>query len=108
MRLAYLDTSCPLAITFREPGFEQVAERIRSFDMVFSANLLEAEMRSALTREKLTTAPDFSKVRWIFPSRPMTGEIRRVLEHGYVRGADLWHLACALLLAPEPSEITFL
>jgi hypothetical protein len=31
-----------------------------------------------------------------------------VLEHGYLRGADLWHLACALFVVDEPDMLTFL
>jgi hypothetical protein len=27
---------------------------------------------------------------------------------GYLRGADCWHLATALYLAPNPSDLTFL
>jgi len=30
-----------------------------------------------------------------------------VLEHGHVRGVDLWHLACALFLADDPAWIHF-
>jgi hypothetical protein len=41
------------------------------------------------------------------PSRPLGPEFRKVLEHGYVRGADLWHLASALFLAPEPGQLAF-
>ena len=35
-------------------------------------------------------------------------EIKRVLEVGYVRGADAWHLACALYLFADPDDATFL
>jgi len=31
-----------------------------------------------------------------------------VLRHGYVRGADLWHLACALYLKKRVKELLFL
>jgi len=30
------------------------------------------------------------------------------LTHGDVRGADLWHLACALFLTSVPAQIGFL
>lgn len=30
-----------------------------------------------------------------------------LLEVGYLRGADLWHLACALYLVEDPPEISF-
>jgi hypothetical protein len=47
-------------------------------------------------------------VTWIYPNRPLAREIERVAGVGYLRGADLWHLANALFLAPEPRELTFL
>ena len=44
----------------------------------------------------------------MYPNRPLRGEFERVLVEGSVKGADLWHLACALFLAPEPKDLTFL
>ncbi len=44
----------------------------------------------------------------IAPDRALSDEIARVLEAGYVRGADCWHLATALYLSPNPSALTFL
>jgi hypothetical protein len=32
----------------------------------------------------------------------------RVLEVGYLGGADLWHLACALYLVEDPPEMSFI
>jgi len=34
--------------------------------------------------------------------------LKSVAELGSLRGADLWHLACACYLAPNPEDITFL
>ncbi|HEX4935357.1 MAG TPA: PIN domain-containing protein, partial [Gemmatimonadaceae bacterium] len=104
-----LDSSCVVAIATGERSARPLAERLERFDRIFAAPLLEAEVRSVLQREGLAGADvDLSDVRWILPSRPLTDEIERVLEAGYVRGADCWHLACALYLAPEPGEVTFL
>jgi len=30
------------------------------------------------------------------------------MTYGHLKGADLWHLACALVVSPDPGEITFL
>ena len=46
-------------------------------------------------------------VTWIFPDRPLTAEIVRVLRAGSVRGCDLWHLANALYLTEQPAELAF-
>ena len=93
----------------REPGDEAIARRIDQFPRVFSANLLEAELRSVCRRESLLLPQShLSAVIWIEPDRPLSAEIERVLSAGYVRGADCWHLAAALYVAPEPGELTFL
>lgn len=78
-------------------------------DEQVSSNLLEAELRAAIVREGLdvTALPELG-IGWVNPDRPLSSEIVRVLQAGHVRGADCWHLACALYLSPEPSEITFL
>jgi hypothetical protein len=38
----------------------------------------------------------------------LTQEISRVLVAGYLRGADVWHVACALHMSQDPGEVTFL
>jgi predicted nucleic acid-binding protein len=109
MTVAYVDTSCLVAVAFGEPGAEELARRLETYDEVVSSNLLEAELRSALAREEV---PDDSGlldgVSWIFPDRRLTAEIHSVLAAGYQRGADLWHLATALYLAESPADIDFL
>ena len=39
--------------------------------------------------------------------RPLASEFAKVLKAGYLRGADLWHVATALYAARQPSEIWF-
>jgi hypothetical protein len=51
LKLAYADTSYLLAITFGEPGSSRLACRLAQFDVLLSSNLLEAEFKSALSRE---------------------------------------------------------
>lgn len=106
--LAYVDTSVIVAITFGEPGADAILEKVRPFELV-AAPLLEAEWRSACRRN--TIAPDASLLReivWTHAERPLSDELERVFTAGYVRGADAWHLATALYLAPDPRELTFL
>jgi predicted nucleic acid-binding protein len=109
MALAYVDTSCLVAVAFREPGTTALRRRLERFDELFASNLLEAELRSALLRERVEEEPELLRaVSWIVPDRPLAPEIARVLEVGYVRGADCWHLATALYLAEDPTALTFL
>lgn len=109
MKAAYADSSIVVAIAFDERGAAALAKRVKGFELLFSAPLLEAEVRSALHREQRVVDDGLlTPLRWVHPDRPLRPEIIRVLEAGSVRGADCWHLATALYLAPEPSELAFL
>jgi hypothetical protein len=109
VKLAYVDSSCILAIALGERGAAAIERRLGAFDQLASSNLLEAEVCAAFAREGVPSdAPILSTLAWIVPERPLHGEIARVLDAGYVRGADCWHLATALYLADEPTNISFL
>lgn len=110
MKFAYVDSSCLVAIAFDEVGAGRLAARLRRFDRLFSSNLLEAELRSALVREGVDDRADglLSWITWVYPNRPLTAEFARITAAGYLKGADLWHLANALFLAPDRKELTFL
>ena len=109
MNAAYVDTSCLVAVAFGEPGYKTVASRLDRFDYLFASNLLEAELRAAFRREKVN-ADDvlLASLSWVLPDRALTAELKVVLDAGHLRGADAWHLACALYLSPDPSELVFL
>jgi hypothetical protein len=86
-----------------------VVKELQRYDTLVASNFLEAELRSALLREGVEGDPEILRgIAWILPDRPLDGEIRQALRHGYLRGADLWHLASALYLAEDPTELTFL
>lgn len=109
MTTAYVDTSLLVAVALREEEHQQHVARLDSALRLVSSNLLEAELRSALLRELAFAVPPLlRRIEWIFPDRVLTHEIERVLAVGRLRGADLWHVATALYLEPNPSELTFL
>ncbi len=108
MNVAYVDTSVLTAIAFDEPDAAPLARRLGTFERLISSNLLEAEIRAACTREQL----DFqertvSGIEWILPDRALTPEFETVLRSGYLRGADLWHVATALYVYPNPERLSF-
>ena len=108
MKVAYVDTSVLLAVAFAEPEGMSARSRLEGFDLLVASNLLEAELRAALHREDAPAdALLLNRVSWISPDRPLSREITAVLGAGHLRGADLWHLACALYLAPSPRELVF-
>ena len=110
MKACYVDTSALLAVAFNEAGAPAVAGRLRSFGRLIASNLLEAEFRSALIREGIAEGADaiLSMMTWVYPDRPLTPEFSRILRLGRIRGADLWHIACALFLAPEVKGLSFI
>ena len=109
MSITYVDTSTLVAIACDEPGGDQARARLHQFSRLLSANLLEAELRAAFARERLRfDGAVLSRIEWVLPDRPLAVELARVLDAGYLRGADLWHVATALYVAPRAEEIGFI
>ncbi len=108
MSAAYVDTSALVAIAFDERGGASLAGRLAEPAHLLSSNLLEAELRAAFAREEISYTPSLvSGIEWVLPDRPLAPELATVLEAGYLKGADLWHVATALYLAPEPRDLSF-
>ncbi len=100
LKIAYVDSSCLVSVVLGEPGSREILERLSRYDRLFSSPLLEAELQSSLARVgddgKIKNA--LAWFRWVFPYRRLTQEINLVLDAGYLKGPDLWHLSCALFL----------
>lgn len=109
MKSAYVDTSYLVAVAFGEPGSRRLSKSLRKYDRLLASNLLEAELRSALRREKVAGEPSelLAAMTWVHPDRTLSAEMSTILNAGHVRGADLWHLAVALFVDPE-RELDFL
>jgi hypothetical protein len=108
LKPAYVDTSCIVALALderRAVAVRAVLER----HVLYAGNLLEAELAAAMQRNGQAFDPAFTEpLSWILPTRALSPEIEAVQRAGYVRGADLWHLACSLYLSPDPADIAFL
>jgi predicted nucleic acid-binding protein len=108
MKAAFVDSSVIVALALGESAASEVRTRLRQFDRVFASRLLEAELASACRREDIPFDARFlDAIEWVGMSHSLRTEIARVLEHGYVRGADCQHLATALYLSPAPSSLTY-
>ena len=108
MSAAYVDTSVLVAIAFEERDGADMGSRLGAFSRLLSSNLLEAELRAACAREEI----DFSdrlvaSLSWVFPDRSLAPELGAVLVAGYLRGADLWHVASALYVTVAPGDMWF-
>jgi predicted nucleic acid-binding protein len=108
MNVVYVDTSAVLAVLFGEATATRIQAQLNEADVVLSSNLLEAELRGAFQREKLEFDEALlDSITWLLPQRALTGEISTVLTAGYLRGADLWHVACALYADDGGGGISF-
>jgi predicted nucleic acid-binding protein len=107
---AYVDSSCLVAIATGEPGFRELMARLARYERLFSSNLLESEVRSVLRRKRIEENPGslLAWITWVHPGRRLTAEFRQVLDVASLRGADLWHLACALFLRPKDQNLAFI
>ena len=108
MSVAYIDTSALVAIQFNEYGSEILIQILAQYSEVVSSNLLEAELRSACARENHELSKSLlDSIDWILPDRPLTDELIKVLNAGYLQGADLLHVATALYVASNADEVVF-
>ena len=108
--MAYVDTSAILSIVFEEPDWEFTARRLAEFTVLLSSNLLEAEMRSAFEREGIAFDPgSISRIGWVNPTRSLGREMAEAVANGgYLKGADLWHIASALYVENSvPGNLAF-
>jgi hypothetical protein len=110
LRIAYVDSSCLIAVALQEEGAGELLFQLSRFDRLVSSPLAEAEYRAALAREGVAGKAGnlLSWLDWIQPYRRLTPEIDRILEVGNARGADLWHLACALFVRPKLEGLRFI
>ncbi len=112
MTTAYLDSSFLLSIVLGESRATGLRRILTRFDRLLSSDLIVAECLSAAHREEVDRAAMLTALRSIdlvLPSRSLAKEMGEALDEGYLRGADLWHVACAMFVAAgERSEIAFL
>ena len=108
MSAVYVDTSVLAGIAFGAPAAERFAMALDRFDRLLSSNLLEAETRAVFRSENEPFQDDLiSVIEWVLPTRSLTAEFATVLSAGYLRGADLWHVATALYVSPQPHALSF-
>ena len=107
--IVFLDTSVLVTVAFGQADADRMQQLLGRADLLVGASLLEAEFAAACRREGIPVIERaLDGIRWIHPERSLLPEIRQVLDGGYVRGADCWHLATALYCAPDPGELLFL
>ena len=109
MSVAYVDTSALVAVAFGERGAAAAARRLNGFSRLLSSNLLEAELRGAFAREGHEfDAGLVTGIEWVLPDRTLAPEFAKALGAGYLRGADLWHVAVALYVTGPGTGMSFI
>ena len=112
MKAIFIDSSAVIAVLLEEPQADAVRDVLRRHGSLYASGLLEAEVRSVSSRERLEperVESTLAYICWLMPERALGPEITRVLETGvYLRGADLWHLACAVHLVGKMTGVPFL
>jgi len=109
---AYVDSSFAVAIVLGEPRARNLVRIVERFDEIVASDLLLAEVLSAAAREGVpleAVLEALEDLSLVLPDRTLRAEIQEILALGRLRGADLWHLACAMFVAGEArSEVSFL
>ena len=112
MSTVYVDTSVLASVVFAERDSPGIRRRLLAAKRIVSSNLLEAELRAAMKREGQEPGGELSEVlswiEWVLPTRPLGAEYEVVLAKGLLKGADLWHLACALYIRKALPDLAFL
>ncbi|PWU18116.1 MAG: hypothetical protein C5B49_07695 [Bdellovibrio sp.] len=110
MKVAYIDSSVVVGLMFSEIETQSLEKRLMKFDELISSNLLEAEVMSAAVREGVPLEHAVKLIKSVslyYASSDLIEELRRVFKIDYIRGADAYHLACALALDPTAEELYF-
>lgn len=112
MTVAYLDTSVFLAVVLGEAEAPRLRRVVAAHDRLLTSDLLLAEALCAARRERVDVEllrPAFAALTLVLPPRSLEREMREALTIGRLRGADLWHVACALFVAGDArSDLAFL
>ena len=112
MKAIYVDSSVIVSILFREPHSKKLLEIInQTSSTCYSSQILEAEVYASATRENIVLAEAHKllmHINLLLPERSLRKEYKEIFSAGYCRGADAYHIACALYLDPERTNLIFL
>lgn len=104
----YIDSSVLLGMLFDDQETEFLKKMPAA--QTVSSHLLEAEVLSACFRDNIETHKAVSllnEIDLITLDRSLVGEYNLIFQSGYLKGADAFHLACALFLDPTCKNLTF-
>jgi len=109
-KLFYVDSSVLVAILLEEQGYLEAQKILSKQLSLQSSTLLQAEIFSVCIRENIETqyAIELSESISFFSPTNLITELEKASKLGFVRGADLYHIASALYLSNNnPKELSF-
>ena len=106
----YVDTSVLVSVLFNERGASFFWGTLDE-NKILSSFLTEAELYSAAKRvgvfpERVDAM--LGHIEFFSPSYSLQKEYRKIYKAGYCKGADTYHLACALDLSEKIPGLQFL
>ena len=107
----YIDTSVIVCLLFKQLDYQKLQTAFVEAEELISSSLILAETQSACVREKFPPqagSPLLNKISLVNPEHRMTVELAEIFKYGYLRGADAYHLACALYADNNTRELVFL
>lgn len=111
MAFAYADTSALVAVQFAEPTRSAYLRVFRAQRRLVTTTLAQAELWATMIREQEpldSTDRLLQRLEIFVPPDDLASECREALSVGYLRGADLWHVASAMRLAGKHrKQLTF-
>lgn len=109
MKWAYVDSSVVLATIFEDQPAKKLAKLWGSAERFISSYLLEVEVFSAMRREQVDVSLADEPLRRLgfVQTRSLAQECKEILRMGYLRGADLFHLATAVWVRDKFTDLKF-
>lgn len=97
--VAFVDTSVIVFLLLEAKPEDKLYNLLKEYRYLVSSNLMEAELYSVAKRERIDLQFPRKIIRTVtvlHPTKSLTDECERVVNVGYLRGADLYHVAVAL------------
>ncbi len=110
MSWAYIDSSVLIATLLEDHPKPQLDKFWGSAERFISSYLLQAEVFSAVKREKADmqlAALEIKKIGFV-RTDSLAEELMEIFKAGYVRGADAFHLATALWIRGKHKDLKFI
>jgi predicted nucleic acid-binding protein len=105
----YIDASAIAGLLMGEPSAQALLAKVDANSLRYSSPLLEAEVLSVAKRENIgfeSVAEFLDRIVYV-QTQSLRTQLEEVLEVGYLREADAYHLATAVFLDSKRDNLVF-